>query len=65
MSNIYDDDDVEEYDSEFDNRFGCLEGDEEEPLIDGVGFADPGGKSALRAETKELQSSNPFQDSIV
>ena len=27
------------------------EWDEEEELIDGVGFADPGGRSALRAET--------------
>jgi hypothetical protein len=26
--------------------------DEENYLIDGVGFADPGGNSALRAETK-------------
>ena len=26
--------------------------DEEDFLIDGVGFADPGGNSALRAETK-------------
>ena len=29
--------------------------DYEEELIDGVGFADPGGRSSLRAETK----SNP------
>ena len=29
--------------------------DEREPLIDGVGFADPGGRSALRAATR----SNP------
>ncbi len=28
-------------------------GDDEEDLIDGVGFADPGGKSALRAATKD------------
>ena len=27
--------------------------DDEDFLIDGVGFADPGGKSALRAATKE------------
>lgn len=27
--------------------------DEKEYAIDGVGFADPGGKSALRAETKK------------
>jgi len=29
------------------------EPDEEDYLIDGVGFADPGGKSALRAETED------------
>ena len=27
--------------------------DEDEELIDGVGFADPGGNSALRAETPD------------
>ena len=27
--------------------------DEDEDLIDGVGFADPGGNSALRAETPD------------
>ncbi|HEY6009611.1 MAG TPA: hypothetical protein VIU40_14895, partial [Geobacteraceae bacterium] len=27
--------------------------DEEDELIDGVGFADPGGRSALRAATKD------------
>lgn len=27
--------------------------DDERELIDGVGFADPGGRSALRAETRE------------
>jgi len=35
------------------NRFGY--DDENEDLIDGVGFQDPGGESALRRETK----SNP------
>ena len=33
----------------------ALADDDEEYLIDGVGFMDPGGRSALRAETK----SNP------
>ena len=32
---------------------GCPCGYPEEYLIDGVGFADPGGESALRAETKD------------
>src|ERR1039457_5192936 len=27
--------------------------DQDEDLIDGVGFADPGGRSALRAETRD------------
>jgi hypothetical protein len=38
--NEYDDDD------EYDHRY-----DDGEELIDGVGFADPGGNSSLRAET--------------
>lgn len=29
------------------------EPDDEDDLIDGVGFADPGGRSALRAETED------------
>lgn len=39
----FDDDDIE--------RYGHDGSDDE--LIDGVGFADPGGNSALRAETKD------------
>lgn len=45
-------DDDEYYESEsgdFEDEY------EDEDLIDGVGFADPGGRSSLRAET----SSNP------
>lgn len=34
------------YESRFDSGF-----DDDDYLIDGVGFADPGGRSALRAET--------------
>jgi ssDNA-binding Zn-finger/Zn-ribbon topoisomerase 1 len=33
--------------------------DEEEYLIDGVGFADPGGNSALRAATKDNPRDQP------
>ena len=42
----------EENDVDFDDCDDCDDGEE---LIDGVGFADPGGRSALRAET----ASNP------
>ncbi len=46
--------DDDDFDFEYgDDRYGDDEdfGDEEEFLIDGVGFADPTGHSALRAET--------------
>jgi NMD protein affecting ribosome stability and mRNA decay len=33
--------------------------DEDDDLIDGVGFADPGGNSALRAATRENPRSSP------
>lgn len=42
----YDDD--REYD-DYDDFYP----DDEDDLIDGVGFADPGGRSALRAETPD------------
>lgn len=49
------DDGYEEYgDDEPDSGYD-YEGEEDEDLIDGVGFADPGGNSSLRAATK----SNP------
>jgi hypothetical protein len=38
------------YDDEFDDSYGQYD---REDLIDGVGFADPGGRSALRAATKD------------
>jgi len=41
--------DEDDYDYDDDYDYG------EDDLIDGVGFADPGGRSALRAETE----SNP------
>lgn len=45
----FDGPDEEDEDEDYDHQ------DDDEDLIDGVGFADPGGNSALRAETK----SNP------
>ncbi len=33
--------------------------DDREDLIDGVGFADPGGRSALRAATKKNPRNRP------
>lgn len=42
----YDRDEYDDYESD------CYDKDEED-LIDGVGFADPGGRSALRAETPD------------
>ncbi len=39
--------DTEDFDDYPDRDFP----DDEDELIDGVGFADPGGRSALRAET--------------
>lgn len=55
MSDEYYDEDIAREDDDFD--FGYQGWDENDPtrqnedLIDGVGFADPGGRSALRAET--------------
>ena len=47
MPNFYD------YDDSYDEAAGdYLYDDEEDYLIDGVGFADPGGNSALRAATR-------------
>lgn len=39
--------------SDYDDYDGEEFFDEDEDLIDGVGFADPGGNSALRAATRE------------
>ncbi len=47
---------------------GCAEdqeefdGDEEDYQIDGVGFADPGGESSLRAETESNPRNLPCGD---
>jgi hypothetical protein len=46
-------DEMDEFgDEPFDDEFDGYE-DEDDYLIDGVGFADPGGRSALRAETPD------------
>lgn len=45
-----------QYDDDFDMEPGDerpWDGEEDGELIDGVGFADPGGRSALRAATPE------------
>lgn len=46
MSSRYEDDDFDRY-------------EDDEDLIDGVGFADPGGNSALRAATKDNPRDQP------
>lgn len=38
---------------------GDYDHDPDDDLIDGVGFADPGGRSALRAETAENPRDQP------
>jgi hypothetical protein len=50
----YDVPDYDDFEEDFD-AYEPSEPDEEGYLIDGVGFADPGGRSALRAATR----SNP------
>jgi hypothetical protein len=42
--------DYDDFDDEYDVEDRHIM-DDDDPLIDGVGFADPGGNSALRAET--------------
>jgi hypothetical protein len=42
-------DDFHDADGNYDDPYA----DQEDDLIDGVGFADPGGRSALRAETED------------
>ena len=61
---LYDNEYIDDYDDyvpydEEEERFLRRQAEEEgnicedDPLIDGVGFADPGGRSALRAETPD------------
>lgn len=45
-------DEYDDWDDGFDDDGFDDEGLDDEYLIDGVGFADPGGHSSLRAETK-------------
>lgn len=51
-----------EYDPDYDD-YGddpsYFDPDEDDDLIDGVGFADPGGRSALRAATKDNPRDRP------
>mgnify|MGYP003647153588 CR=1 FL=1 len=47
------------YDPDFDDREGDERCEEEDFLIDGVGFADPGSNSALRAETATNPRNKP------
>src|SRR3990167_8407989 len=56
MSNFFDDDygyeyDVEDNDDLRYDSYGERDTEDDEYPIDGVGFADPGGRSALRAAT--------------
>ena len=48
---------IDDYESNYEDP----DFDYEDPdyLIDGVGFADPGGRSALRAETKDNPRDRP------
>lgn len=48
---LYDDEEDDEEDYEPDSGDFEEEYEDDEELIDGVGFADPGGNSALRAAT--------------
>ncbi len=53
MCNEYDDEfEDDETDGENEDDFDFDE-DEDDELIDGVGFADPGGRSSLRAATPD------------
>lgn len=50
------DEDYDDYEEDRDDRFYDEDGEE---LIDGVGFADPGGRSALRAATPDNPRDQP------
>jgi hypothetical protein len=52
-------DDCDERDDFREDRMDDDEDRDEEDLIDGVGFADPGGNSALRAETPDNPRDRP------
>lgn len=48
-----------EEDFDFDEDDDCLDDDERANNIDGVGFADPGGRSSLRAATIDNPRNRP------
>jgi hypothetical protein len=51
MARYYDDE--PDFDEDFERDESFYDGEIDDDLIDGVGFADPGGRSALRAETPD------------
>jgi hypothetical protein len=52
LDSAWDRDGYEDEDDSYDNRpYGYYADEQDDYLIDGVGFANPGGNSALRAET--------------
>lgn len=53
MDDEFEEDEFEEDEFEFDDS------DDDDDLIDGVGFADPGGRSALRAATPDNPRDQP------
>jgi hypothetical protein len=53
------DDDFEELVPVYNEEDGTFDYYENDRLIDGVGFADPGGRSALRAETPNNPRDRP------
>lgn len=56
---VEDDRDIEDSDCWDEDDFDEDSRDDWEDLIDGVGFADPGGNSALRAETPDNPRIHP------
>lgn len=57
MSDYYEYEDYDAFEDEWDDD--DIDEEDEDFLIDGVGFADPGGESALRAETPNNPRSLP------
>ncbi len=50
---------AEHEESDFDDEYDKFDHDFDDDLIDGVGFADEGGRSALRAETESNPRDRP------
>lgn len=59
MSHPEDEDFEDDYDFDQDELMFPMYDEDGEYLIDGVGFADPGGRSALRAETEDNSRNLP------